>query len=435
VKRRTAFLLFCLLVFAFWFPASGYAACTSPTGTAGNLIYDGNAHVPEYCNGVSWVVMAPTINLPPTNGLVGYWKLDDGSGTSALDSSANNNTGTLVNSPTWAAGYYNGALTFNGTTQYVSIPSSANYDSTTGTWAGWFKTAQTPASSFLIMGRHDASASENGITVVLLSSGALFATIKTNNVTSVMDISGGSGLNDGKWHHWAFTFNGTSPASLYLDGVQVNTVTPNSSWSFNSQSVRLGIPMDSYWGDFSGSLDDIRIYNRVLSAAEVATLHSYHISPPSSGLAGWWKFDESSGSAAADSSGNGLTGTLTGAPTWTAGGKINGALNFDGATQRVQIATAGTLSGAFTVSVWANPNGPIGSLDGLVGSRFGGDQSFDMKFNGSSALHGDIGNGTAWLTNGADASFNFSAGTWYQIAYVVTTSGYTIYVNGSQVAE
>ena len=93
MKRRIAFFLFCFLISGFCFPASGYAACTSPAGANGELMYNGDAHIPQYCNGVSWVVMAPTINLPTTNGLVGYWKLDDGSGTSATDSSGSGSSG------------------------------------------------------------------------------------------------------------------------------------------------------------------------------------------------------------------------------------------------------------------------------------------------------------------------------------------------------
>lgn len=85
------------------------ASCTNPVGSDGNLIYNGDYHVPQYCNGVSWVAMATTTTVPTTNGLVGYWKLNDGSGTSAVDSSGGGNTGTLTNGPTWTtAGYYTG---------------------------------------------------------------------------------------------------------------------------------------------------------------------------------------------------------------------------------------------------------------------------------------------------------------------------------------
>src|SRR3989344_8523640 len=60
-----------------------------------------------------------------TSGLVGYWTFDEGSGTTANDSSGNNNTGTLINGSTWTTGKIGGALSFDGTNDYVLINSTA----------------------------------------------------------------------------------------------------------------------------------------------------------------------------------------------------------------------------------------------------------------------------------------------------------------------
>ncbi len=108
------------------------------------------------------------------------------------------------------------------------------------------------------------------------------------------------------------------------------------------------------------------------------------------------------------------------------------SLNFDGANDIVILNNnSTTLSGTFTVECWAKPSN-TGTLS-IMGSRAGGsNSSFDMKFSGGSLIHGDIGNGSTWLTTSADASFTYTPGTWYHIAYVVTPSGYTIYVNGAQ---
>src|SRR3989338_2141929 len=56
-----------------------------------------------------------------TTGLVGHWKFDEGTGLSAVDSSGNNNTGTLVNGPTWTTGKIGGALNFDGVDDYVNM--------------------------------------------------------------------------------------------------------------------------------------------------------------------------------------------------------------------------------------------------------------------------------------------------------------------------
>ena len=88
-----------------------------PGGNAGDVIYYGGYQSDMYCDGGAWISMGGPVGNT-TNGLVGWWKLDDGSGTSAMDSSGNGNTGTLNNSPTWTtSGMNGGALTFNGTNQ------------------------------------------------------------------------------------------------------------------------------------------------------------------------------------------------------------------------------------------------------------------------------------------------------------------------------
>ena len=73
----------------------------------------------------------------------------------------------------------------------------------------------------------------------------------------------------------------------------------------------------------------------------------------------WWKFDESSGTTASDSSGNNNAGTLTnmGGTEWTAG-KLNNSLNFDGVNDSViRSALSANITGDCTVSVWMNRSG------------------------------------------------------------------------------
>jgi hypothetical protein len=110
------------------------------------------------------------------------------------------------------------------------------------------------------------------------------------------------------------------------------------------------------------------------------------------------------------------------------------ALSFDGADDYVVIAPTSSLSGTFTVEAWGNPSHPT-TASALVGTRTPGEYSFDFKFDTGDKIHGDIGDGTGWFTTSADANFPYSVGTWYHIAYVVTPTNYTIYVNGAQVGS
>jgi Tol biopolymer transport system component len=116
----------------------------------------------------------------------------------------------------------------------------------------------------------------------------------------------------------------------------------------------------------------------------------------------------------------------TGAPVWGT------ALRFDNASE-VQAPAYINISSPFTVECWAMP-ADVASPNTMLGSRGPGDASFDMKFM-PTGIHGDIGNGSVWLTTHADAAMTVTAGTWYHVAYVVTPTGYTIYVNGEQKAS
>lgn len=106
------------------------------------------------------------------------------------------------------------------------------------------------------------------------------------------------------------------------------------------------------------------------------------------------------------------------------------ALSFNGAGY-VSIATTGSLTGTFTVELWANPgtDSPTDLL-ALIGSRTPAEFGFDMKFWRGHLIHGDIGNDFDWLTTSADAEFIYPAGAWVHLAYVVTPTNYTNYVNG-----
>jgi len=111
------------------------------------------------------------------------------------------------------------------------------------------------------------------------------------------------------------------------------------------------------------------------------------------------------------------------------------ALNFNGSNQYVTINTPSALSGGFTVEAWVRPMSTTQVMNIFSTRNGSNDHSFDMKLQGGNTIHADIGDGTLWLTNSADASLNYEVGKWYHIAYVVSTSGYTIYANGVQVGS
>ncbi|MCK4291923.1 MAG: hypothetical protein KAY65_01900 [Planctomycetes bacterium] len=144
-------------------------------------------------------------------------------------------------------------------------------------------------------------------------------------------------------------------------------------------------------------------------------------------LIGWWKLDEGKGANALDWSGHGNHGTLNGDPQWVVG-YDGGALEFDGSGDYVEIGYSPELSlNEFTVSAWVNIATEPGTF-AIHGTRVGGDTTFDLKVMGD-YIHGDIGDGTAWINTAIDIGSgdtgangqggDLAVDTWYIITYVI----------------
>lgn len=131
-----------------------------------------------------------------------------------------------------------------------------------------------------------------------------------------------------------------------------------------------------------------------------------------------------------DSSGRN-SGFVIGAESTT--GKIGGGINFNGVSDYIRFNPSDSLTGTFTVDFWIKPTAITVGAE-LFSTRGPSDTSFDIQLS-ATGLHGDIGNGTSWLTTAADATVSIPLTSWTHIAYVVTTTGYTIYVDGTAIAS
>jgi hypothetical protein len=157
-----------------------------------------------------------------------------------------------------------------------------------------------------------------------------------------------------------------------------------------------------------------------------------------SNFIGVWHSEDASSTTIADSTANANTGTKYGIvkPIETPG-KIGEAQSYNGVDNYIGVVPAGTLTGSFTVSVWAKVPDNENSHT-VIGTRNDGDNSFDFKFDTGHNIHGDIGDGSEWMTTGADVDtgiFSYLTNTWYKITYAVTGDGYSIYVNGIDVKD
>ena len=111
------------------------------------------------------------------------------------------------------------------------------------------------------------------------------------------------------------------------------------------------------------------------------------------------------------------------------------AVRFDGVEDKLAVAGNSTIGGTFTVELWAKPDDLAGAR-GLLGSRLSPNEyGFDLKLDGGSQMHADIGNGSGWASSPAEAAFDYTTNSWLYLACVVTPTNYTVYANGKRVGS
>ncbi len=227
--------------------------------------------------------------------LVGHWTFDDGSGNTLTDHSGNNHNGTLMSGadtwggglPAWSTDRYGNAghaLFFNEGA-YVSIPNSAALSPANISIALWVNAAETLENNRFI-GLH----SWNGYKFQLQSINKSFFTIKTTE--GIWDRDSDPPLELDTWYHLAVTF-GNGNMTFYINGTetQVWDNTPGTAVNVTGNALVFGRDTDEYaadgsnydndliipldWGGyFHGLMDEVRIYNTVLSGAQVQSIYN-----------------------------------------------------------------------------------------------------------------------------------------------------------------
>jgi hypothetical protein len=260
-------------------PGAGGGGCSNPAFSEGNIMYNSDYHVLQYCDGTTWRIAGGNT---PITGLVGWWNFDEGSGTSAADSSGGGNTGTLYNAPTWTGGKLNGALTLNGSTQYVNVPDATSLE-LSGSWtvSAWVNPAGFPTSgnNTKLITRDDSGANTNyGIAVDNNQNcGGLGWKVYFNNTAgSAYYACYVTTINTGTWYLVTGVWDSSAQNEyLYLNGALVATQNQagNVPTSNTGGSLELGNEY-SLARYLNGTIDDARVYNRALSASEVWRLYN-----------------------------------------------------------------------------------------------------------------------------------------------------------------
>jgi hypothetical protein len=400
------------------------------------------------------VVNAATISKPANNlGLVGYWSFNEATSTQAGDFSGRGNAGTLISGPTWTTGKQGGSITFDGVDDYVQLDgTNLSFPNQTFTVSFWYK--NTSANSGWLI----ANAVVGGGWGIS-NSGYVFLKNAANNQSRFVPAVS---IADGTWKYitYVITTNTTTAAAqsvtMYVNGVAaggafdgVTTYNPSTFLYFGARGN--GVP-----SDFSnGSIDEVRIYNRGLTATEITNLYrsgasQYQSSAQSanysnSGLVGYWSLNgndtvwsSASTGVTYDRSGNNNTGTLINMnrSTTPAAGKLGQALNFDGTNDVVNVGdpASGALdfgTGNFSVSAWIyrNSNGSVNLRVLSKGAQNDNSGSAGYAFFGSD-------NVLAFIVNPGGPRTVIQATTtgtsnWYHATGVVDRAGnQSLYING-----
>ena len=199
--------------------------------------------------------------------LAAYWKFDEGSGTTAFDSSGNGNNGNLIGDPKWAAGKYGGALEFNGN-DYVDCGNGASLnirDQITITF--WFKVQafSNTWEAFLAKGDDSYRSSRSGGTGNATHMGASGTTVGGGNGYYDATVI----ITDNQWHHWAGVYDGSS-GRIYIDGVLDTTSPGTGRINQSSYNLWIGENQQATGRFLHGLMDEVRIYKRALTDAEIA---------------------------------------------------------------------------------------------------------------------------------------------------------------------
>jgi hypothetical protein len=257
-------------------------SCTSVS----TLLQDNGTNTQKICTAINNSCECPA-------GLVGYWKFDEGLGTTTADSSGNGDGGTLVNGPVWTTGRTGSALSFAATTSSVSVNGGGSladlYNSGHGmTVTAWIK----PASAGGGGGGRIVDKDNNDGGWFLKMNGATSLQFAGDQFTAVGSVQGKAvTLNStnsivlNQWQHVAATWDGTTNAQgtnsqgihLYVNGVLADDATSAVNGTGAPQTdagtpFTIGNrPVDNA-RNFNGSIDGVRVYNRILTQAEIQSL-------------------------------------------------------------------------------------------------------------------------------------------------------------------
>ena len=372
------------------------------------------------------------------NGLVGYWNLDETTGD-ASDSSGYGTTLTNNDTTVYSGAKFGYGAEPDGAADYLSVTDNATLSITGNlTLSAWIQPDDTTGQQDIV-GKWDGTnnsyllaLSGNELVMYVDSAGSYETTTSTNIPANVFT------------HVVGVYEANAQKVSLYVNGVlQASTTTGVIPVSIGDDAGAFAIGADSSPTDyFDGHIDDVRLYNRILTGKEVQNLYNWAPGP-----VGYWNFDQKTGTTYTyDRSGNGQSGTIGGSMTesdWVPG-RYGSALDFDGGGAADDVITVSDAApirniwdGGGTAEAWIYPRSDGEGNDGHFLDKESWYLSTELESGGFATLKfKESFDGSSW-GYWRSASKLIALNTWNHIALTYssdsTGDNVKMYINGASI--
>jgi large repetitive protein len=385
------------------------------------------------------------------------WRFDEASDTFFSDYTGSGNSGTLLGSATYQVAP--GAVA-NDPSRAIGVAGASTIH--TGNVAPspnqftvetWFKTTSTTGGKLIGFGnRQTDNSGSYDKHVYMQNNGRLSFGVYTG---STVTIASPNAYNDGQWHHVAAS-QGPEGMALYVDGSRVARGSTTTNENFSGY-WRVGGDNLNAWPNrptsdyFDGNLDETAVYPTALTAATVAEHYVLAGGTLGAGNTGptdtygrtvfaddptqYWRLAESSGTVAADSGAEGVTGRYFSGVTRNQTGAVDGTTN---AAVRLSGTSTGLISSsnqiappsAFSTELWFKTTSTSGGkLIGFGNAQSGNSSTYDRQVyltNDGRLIFGTNGSGLSTITSPA----TYRDGSYHHVVATQGASGMALYVDG-----
>ena len=259
-----------------WSSSSPAVAMINSSGLA-TILGPGNSIITAQVAGGASIVGQSQASVPPPSGLpsglVLHWTLDT---TTITDISGNGSNGAANGNLTVVAGKFGQALRFNGVNSYIAAPgvsaASFSHSLSLSAWINTTNTSRTEA----IFSKYEAAGREAGYIFATNPNGNLVLRIGgTNMGGGPHSATDTTKINDGQWHHVIAVISYESQIiTFYVDGKPTSTTAMQMVPNDGGATLQVGQNPYTPYGDyFTGTIDEVQLYSRALTASEANTVY------------------------------------------------------------------------------------------------------------------------------------------------------------------